>query len=910
MRIIKCHITNFGCYSDKTFDFSVNLNPYCLNNGEGKTTLATFIKAMFYSLEKSSTKSYERKHYKPYSGGVYGGSLEIELDNKKYRIERTFGDSPTKDTLKIYNGNGELQTTFLFKQVSLLQGENSSLLGELILGIDVASFLRCNFISSNDLDFSSNESIKMKIGNIVIDREHENSFEDTYDSIVSDDLREKEPTARKNENAYPYRIKQLKKDNKDKQREIDELDQLEENLQGLYNERDAIKRELDEIEKQQKALSYKHTQKGKLTTVEQYKKNIEDKTNIIEGIINKYNGNVPSKIEIDSLNENLEKYNGCITVDRSYNITAADISRLEELNGKVISDDDYEILADANSKLSGNKNNSGLIKIDDSRFNNLKIKFDGKNLKTDNELENEFFEYKGLIRDQNGFDSNYQTTNIDYPSENVLKHIESEIDNFNKLSKEVEDVKASYKEPSAFIKFLLIVFTLGIFLVVLNKKKKQHADLVSQKENAANDAASSLNEFFAKYNKNSGTYELRLAELRDEINKYASSKNENEMKKQKYNDLLETIRKKKESLISYFILFGYVVSDVEQTYNQYKKDLSDYNNLKRDIERNEKINKGIKESSDELNKTIETILSKNKIIRREDFAKQLTEIKDNLDFFKKYNPTYINKKDNDKLKLVYEKKITYILDSHNIAYDNNIVLVVNNIIIDFKAFNLAKEEKIDLIEKRDKFIKDNNLEGFVAENVEQDEENLRNQHEQIKAKLDTKDDEINQNEERIAKRDSINDEINKNLDLIEDYEEKVKIANLAVEALLSAQSDMNAKFIDPIKNSYVSYANKIYEKIGANVSMNYDYEIKYDVKGQLRESKDLSDGERAIMLLALRFSVLDSMYKNHDSLIILDDPFESLDPVKLEKAKEVIKELSNDWQILYFTCHDSRLIKQ
>ena len=908
MRIIKCHITNFGCYSDKTFDFSVKLNSYCLNNGEGKTTLATFIKAMFYSLEKSSTKSYERKHYKPYSGGPYGGSLEIELDGKKYRIERTFGDSPTKDTLKIYNGNGELQTTFLSKQVSLLQGENSSLLGELILGIDVASFIRCNFISFNDLDFSSNESIKMKIGNIVIDREHENSFEDTYDSIVSDDLRKKEPTARKNENAYPYRIKQLKKDNKDKQREIEELNQLEENLQNLYNERDAIKRDLDEIAKQQKALSFKHIQKGKLTTVEQYKKDIEGKTKIIEEITNRYNGNVPSKIEIDTLYENLENYNGCITVDRSYNITAADISRLEELNGKVISDDDYELLADANSKLSGIKSNNGLIQIDDSRFNNLKNKFDGKNIKTEKELENEFYEYKGLLRDQNGFDLNYQTTNIDYPSENVLKHIELEIDNFNKLSKEVEDAKASYKEPSIFVKILLVIFTLGIFLVVLNKKQKQHATLVSQKEKVANDVASSLNEFFAKYKKNSGTYELRLAELRDEIDKYASSTNENELKKQKYEELLDKLGKKKESLISYFNLFGYEVSDVELTYNLYKKELSDYNDMKRDVEINEEINKGIKDSSDEFNKTIDTILLKNKIIRREDFAKQLTEIKDNLDFFKKYNPTYINKKNNDNSKLKYEKNITSILDSHNITYDNDIVLVVNNIINDFKEFNSAKEERIDLIEKKDKFIKDNNLEGFVSENVEQDEENLRIQHEQKKIELDTKDDEINQNEEKIAKRDAINDEINVNLDLIKDYEEKIKIAKLAADALLSAHKDMDEKFINPIKNSFVSYANKIYEKIGTNVSMNYDYEIKYDVKGQLRESKDLSDGERAIMMLALRFAILDSMYQNHESLIILDDPFVSLDPIKLEKAKDLIKDLSNDWQIIYFTCHENRNI--
>ena len=73
--------------------------------------------------------------------------------------------------------------------------------------------------------------------------------------------------------------------------------------------------------------------------------------------------------------------------------------------------------------------------------------------------------------------------------------------------------------------------------------------------------------------------------------------------------------------MSYFILFGYEVSDVELTYNLYKKDLSDYNDMKRDVEINEEINKGIKDSSDEFNKTIDTILLKNKIIRREDFAK-------------------------------------------------------------------------------------------------------------------------------------------------------------------------------------------------------------------------------------------------------------------------------------------------
>ena len=51
------------------------------------------------------------------------------------------------------------------------------------------------------------------------------------------------------------------------------------------------------------------------------------------------------------------------------------------------------------------------------------------------------------------------------------------------------------------------------------------------------------------------------------------------------------------------------------------------------------------------------------------------------------------------------------------------------------------------------------------------------------------------------------------------------------------------------------------------------------------------------------------MYENHDTTIILDDPFSSLDEEKMLKAKELIKELSKYFQILYFTCHESREIK-
>ena len=42
--------------------------------------------------------------------------------------------------------------------------------------------------------------------------------------------------------------------------------------------------------------------------------------------------------------------------------------------------------------------------------------------------------------------------------------------------------------------------------------------------------------------------------------------------------------------------------------------------------------------------------------------------------------------------------------------------------------------------------------------------------------------------------------------------------------------------------------------------------------------------------------------------LILDDPFTSLDAKHLENAKELINKLSENKQILYFTCYESRMI--
>ena len=70
MKLISCHIEGFGKWVDKDIDFTDGINSFFMNNGEGKTTLAAFIRAMLYGLSEYTEKTKDfvaRKHYAPFS---------------------------------------------------------------------------------------------------------------------------------------------------------------------------------------------------------------------------------------------------------------------------------------------------------------------------------------------------------------------------------------------------------------------------------------------------------------------------------------------------------------------------------------------------------------------------------------------------------------------------------------------------------------------------------------------------------------------------------------------------------------------------------------------------------------------------------------------------------------------------
>ena len=104
MKLLKCYVFSFGKLKNFEYIFNDGLNTIKEENGWGKSTLASFIKAVFYGLNdsKRSVADNERHKFKPWnSTEKFGGYVEFEWGGKQYKIERFFGNKESEDSVKL-----------------------------------------------------------------------------------------------------------------------------------------------------------------------------------------------------------------------------------------------------------------------------------------------------------------------------------------------------------------------------------------------------------------------------------------------------------------------------------------------------------------------------------------------------------------------------------------------------------------------------------------------------------------------------------------------------------------------------------------------------------------------------------------------------------------------------------------
>lgn len=152
MKLLSLHIENFGKLSGYDHVFTDGLNVIKHENSWGKTTLATFLKAMFFGMEKKGNlKAYsaERSKYAPWQGGIYGGSVIFEVNGKIYRVLRSFAQTPEGDRFELI----DLETNKPSKDFS-------ANLGEEIFGVGRETFTLSTFFPQGELEGKINDEIR------------------------------------------------------------------------------------------------------------------------------------------------------------------------------------------------------------------------------------------------------------------------------------------------------------------------------------------------------------------------------------------------------------------------------------------------------------------------------------------------------------------------------------------------------------------------------------------------------------------------------------------------------------------------------------------------------------------------------------------------------------------------------
>lgn len=168
MRLIELRIENFGGLHDLSLSFEGGLNIFLRENGWGKSTLMAFIRVMFYGFageQKRKTEENERKRYRPWQGGVYGGSLLFSVGDRCYRLERSFGEKK-EDSFSLYDAKSGLPSD-----------DYSEKIGEELFQIDRESFSKSLFTGQLEAETGATAGINAKIGDLAAEEADMGQYE-------------------------------------------------------------------------------------------------------------------------------------------------------------------------------------------------------------------------------------------------------------------------------------------------------------------------------------------------------------------------------------------------------------------------------------------------------------------------------------------------------------------------------------------------------------------------------------------------------------------------------------------------------------------------------------------------------------------------------------------------------------
>ena len=540
MKLIKCHINGFGSIINKDFIFDNNLFEVCEDNGAGKSTLAYFIEAMFYGMDtikKNSTDFMPRKHYEPFVGKAYGGTLTFSNNEKTYRIEKTFdNDSAAKDKVTIYCN--ETKTD---------EFEDPKAIGKNVFGIDKLSFEKLLFINSDKIEINTNSDINKKLNNDINDLDENFDLAKALKKLNDATPKDKE-IATKRQNL------------KDKKKELKNLEEIEKGLDSKYIKSDNNRKEIENVDAELKLANKNAYLNANYASYNKYLNEIKELEEKNESILKRFNGVVPSIDELDIIEGDLNKVN-------SLDIQKGTLKLNDSEKGKLYSfKEEFKDGIPSNEELNKVEEDISRINILEHNLNDVTDDYDLPDIFKNNKVNDE------IIKD------------LDNKAENI-KALR------NTPTTEVVVNKSKSKLPILIVIFGLLLIAglvliivkpiIGIIVLIsINKNKSTNTVVQTSNNTLLSDKEFELKSELSKYGYFDDDALIGLNNLKHAYEDYKKESALLQSKEEERNNNTKELENLKESILLFLNKYNEeVYNSFSNRLNKIRNDITEYNGL-------------------------------------------------------------------------------------------------------------------------------------------------------------------------------------------------------------------------------------------------------------------------------------------------------------------------------------------
>ena len=857
MKLLRCHVENFGILSDFDLTFTEGLNVLCRENGFGKSTLAAFLKAMFYGLPKTRAKASERKRYDPWQGGKYGGFLEFEYRGNQYRVTRYFGKKEDSFSLTDLTNRAE-STAF---------SEN---LGEELFQLDGDSFARSTFVPQlSDREITATTSIRAKLTNLVEDTNDLNN----YDTAMKQ-LQEYRKSLKlfKGEGGWTA---QLRRECRELEASIHSAAEKKEPLEAVCQQIDALNREKNEKTAQQAFLREQIRQADAQKALRLQQENLERLRGQVRGrekelfdLDRRYPKGYPALEALRAQQENLTR--AAHARQRMESRTTA--------NANGISEEEREELSALNRLFSqgvpGEEALEGWEKLRQERDICLHSREAG-GLSAQEQAD-----YRYLKKTfAQGTPEIAQIQEAQRQSGRIAQLQSLQ---YTKTDRPVRDrTIVQMIAGSVLLLFGLVMLAMklpllgggalalggGVLLLGVFAGKRSAAAANAAAEAEARELADlqrQLSAFLGRYGMDASDPEEKLAALLTDRQRYLDlSRRNTEWAEQ---------RRQTEARL------GRIQSTLQQTFEKYYPsecyDDGFIKKLREAVERYRHLNWRVAEERERRSR--ENDQDRQEVRQATDAVQQFLE--------------------------------AFGLSGQTASE------CLQKAQADVHRRKLLCEELENAKNALDDFLKKNGDVGPAQQNALPEAEVLEQQERLTQARLDELEQELQQaRAQRRSLQASVEcipeweDQLAVLEDDLREAERKCDLTDRTMALLEKAKDALANSYMDKIEQGFRSYTQQLFPRQLGSVMVDKDLQPHIDVRGAAREVESFSAGLADSILLCMRLALVDALFGEETPFLILDDPFVNLDDEHTRRALAMLQEMAETHQILYLVCNTGRV---